>query len=314
MLAGILRGLFFLTLISCTTRTAATPPPVDPRRLETHVRMLAETLAPRDAGHPENLDRVAAYIRRAFEQAGGRVADQPYRVGRTIYRNVAAVFGPAAKERIVVGAHYDTAGPYPGADDNGSGVAGLIELAGLLAGSDLPLAVELVAYALEEPPYYRTEHMGSAVHAKTLKAQGVKLRAMLSLEMLGYFTDAPDSQSFPAPGLSLIYPTTGNFIAVVGKMGQGALARRIRRAMSEAADLPVHWIAAPRFLPGVDFSDHASYWDAGYPAAMITDTAFYRNPNYHSRTDTPETLDYRRMAKVVAGVFSAVLALSRRGG
>jgi Zn-dependent M28 family amino/carboxypeptidase len=308
----ISNGLFFLALGCLMIHTyAAASLPVDPRRLEAHVRMLSETLAPRDAGHPENLDRVAAHIHGAFEQAGGRVADQPYRVGATTYRNVVADFGPASKERIVVGAHYDTAGPYPGADDNASGVAGLIELAGLLAGSDPPLTVELVAYTLEEPPYFRSEQMGSAVHAKSLKAAGVKLRAMLSLEMIGYFTDAPDSQSFPAPGLSLLYPTTGNFIAVVGKLGQGSLVGQIRRAMAEATELPVHSIAAPRFLTGVDFSDHVSYWEAGYPAAMITDTAFYRNPNYHTRTDTAETLDYRRMAQVVAGVFAAVRELSR---
>jgi Zn-dependent M28 family amino/carboxypeptidase len=153
--------------------------------------------------------------------------------------------------------------------------------------------------------------MGSAVHAKALKAEGVKLRAMFSLEMIGYFTDRSDSQAFPAPGLSLIYPSTGNFIAVVGKIGQSGLVRRIKRAMSEAGPLPVHSIAAPRFLPGVDLSDHASYWNQGYPAVMITDTAFFRNPHYHRRTDTPETLDYDRMAKVVEGVFAAVRELSR---
>jgi Zn-dependent M28 family amino/carboxypeptidase len=309
MLINLLRN--FLVALSGLITPMSAAAPVDARRLETHVRMLSETLAPRDADHPENLDRVAAYIHSAFEQASGRVADQPYRVGATTYRNVVAEFGPASKDRIVVGAHYDTAGPYPGADDNASGVAGLIELAGLLAGSDLPLTVELVAYTLEEPPYFRTEQMGSAVHARSLKAKDITLRAMLSLEMIGYFTDAPDSQSFPAPGLSLLYPTTGNFIAVVGKLGQGALVGRLRRAMAEATELPVHSIAAPRFLPGVDFSDHASYWEAGYPAVMITDTAFYRNPHYHTRTDTAETLDYRRMALAVAGIFAAVRELSR---
>jgi Zn-dependent M28 family amino/carboxypeptidase len=312
LLIKLLRSLFFLALNCSIMQTgAASLPPVDPHSLETHVRMLSETLTPRDAGHPENLDRVAAYLRKAFTEAGGRVTDQPYRVGRTTYRNVVADFGPASNERIVIGAHYDTAGPYPGADDNASGVAGLLELARLLSGSDLPLTVELVAYTLEEPPYFRTQYMGSAVHAQALKAAGVKLRAMLSLEMIGYFTDAPDSQSFPAPGLSLLYPTTGNFIAVVGKLGQGSLVGQIRRAMAQATELPVHSIAAPRFLTGVDFSDHASYWKAGYPAAMITDTAFYRNPNYHTRIDTAETLDYRRMAQAVTGVFAAVRGLWR---
>jgi Zn-dependent M28 family amino/carboxypeptidase len=285
-------------------------PAVDPKRLEAHVRNLSETLAPRDAFHPENLDRVAAYLRQEFGRNQGRVLDQAFQVGRTTYRNVIAVFGPESKERIVVGAHYDTAGPYPGADDNASGVAGLIELAGLLSAAEWPMTVELVAYTLEEPPYFRGENMGSAVHARSLKAAGASVRAMFSLEMIGYFTDAPKSQSFPVPGLSLLYPTTGNFIAVVGKMGQGSMVRKIRKAMSAASPLPVHSISAPRFLPGVDFSDHVNYWEAGYPAVMITDTAFYRNPNYHAKSDTADTLDYRRMADVVHGIHAAVRELA----
>jgi hypothetical protein len=305
MSLGFLRGLVLVVL------SAQTVAAVDPRRLEAHVRMLSETLAPRDAGHPENLDRVAGYIGKAFAEAGGRVAEQPYRVGRTTYRNVIARFGPTAGRRIVVGAHYDTAGPYPGADDNGSGIAGLIELARRLGAEPLPVPVELVAYSLEEPPYFGSEYMGSAVHAKLLKIDGVELRAMLSLEMIGYFTDRPHSQDFPAPGLSLLYPSTGNFIAVVGKLGQGALVHRIKAAMAAATPLPVHSIAAPRFLAGVGLSDHASYWDQGYPAVMITDTAFFRNPHYHTRSDTPDTLDYGRMARVVEGVFAAVRALAR---
>jgi Zn-dependent M28 family amino/carboxypeptidase len=302
------RGLALVALISLAPQSAVG---VDPHRLESHVRMLSETLAPRDAGHPDNLDRVAAYIGKAFAEAGGRVAEQPYRVGRSEYRNVIARFGPDAKERIVIGAHYDTAGPYPGADDNGSGVAGLLELAGLLAGAPPAVAVELAAYTLEEPPWFGSEHMGSAVHAKALKAEGVELRAMLALEMIGYFTDRPNSQDFPAPGLSLFYPSTGNFIAVVGKTGQGGLVRWIKAAMAGATPLSVHSIAAPRFLPGVALSDHANFWDQGYPAVMITDTAFFRNPHYHTRSDTPETLDYGRMARVVEGVFAAVRELSR---
>ncbi|HYE34206.1 M28 family peptidase [Methylocaldum sp.] len=289
----------------------AEPSIIDPGRLEAHVRTLSETLGPRDAGHPDNLNRVASYIRLAFEQAQGKTADQPFQVGQTTYRNVVATFGPQSKERVVVGAHYDTAGPYPGADDNASGIAGLIELAGLVSKNHLPSRVDLVAYTLEEPPFFRTEHMGSAVHARALKAEGAIVRAMLSLEMIGYFTDEEDSQSFPAPGLSLLYPTTGNFIAVVGRIGEGRLVRRIKNAMSNASSLPVHSINAPRFLAGIDFSDHLNYWEAGYPAVMITDTAFYRNPNYHTATDTAETLDYRRMAQVAAGIYAAVRDLAR---
>jgi hypothetical protein len=294
-------------------RVANLPSPVsvDPARLETHVRALSESFVPRDDAHPENLDRCAAYIRREFESAHARVSEQPFSTGIKTYRNVIAHFGPETKEVIVVGAHYDTAGPLPGADDNASGVAGLLELARLLGNAQLPVRVELVAYTLEEPPFFRSEQMGSAVHAKALKQNGAVVRVMFSLEMIGYFSDAPDSQRFPNLALSLLYPSEGNFISVIGEMGAGTLVRRIKRSMAEATPLPVYSINAPRFIPGVDFSDHLNYWREGFPAVMITDTAFYRNANYHTIADTPEKLDYRRMSHVVEGVYAAVINQTR---
>jgi len=285
---------------------------VAPARLEAHVRRLAETFIPRDEAHPENLDRAAAYIRRAFERAGGRVSEQPYEVHGKTYRNVIARFGPQTEERIVIGAHYDSvAADVPGADDNASGVAGLIELARMLNKSQLNVRVELVAYTLEEGQHFRTERMGSAVHAASLKENGVAVRAMFSLEMLGYFSDAADSQEYPHPIMKLFYPSRGNYIAVVGKLDQPLVVRRIKHAMRGAASLPVYSINAPRSVRGIDFSDHRNYWDAGYDAVMITDTAFYRNPHYHTARDTPETLDYQRMAMVVQGVYAAVVALAQ---
>jgi Peptidase family M28 len=284
---------------------------VDPKRLETHVRTLSESFTPRDESHPENLDRCAAYIRREFENANARVSEQPFTVAGKTYRNVIAHFGPETREMIVVGAHYDTAGPLPGADDNASGVAGLLELARLLGKGQLPIRVELVAYTLEEPPFFRSEQMGSAMHAKALKREGVVVRVMFSLEMIGYFSDADDSQHFPISVLSLFYPRKGNFISVIGKMGEGMLVRRIKKAMAGATSLPVYSINAPRLIPGVDFSDHLNYWREGYPAVMITDTAFYRNANYHTIGDTAERLDYRRMGQVVEGVYAAVADMTR---
>lgn len=306
LLTLLLLGLF------ARARAAARPAAgVDPARLEAHVRALAG-FAPRDEGHPENLDRAAAYVRRELQRAGGRVEDQAFEVSGEVYRNVIARFGPESRERIVVGAHYDAAGPYPGADDNASGVAGLIELAHLLGKNPPPLRVDLVAYTLEEPPHFAGLTMGSAIHASSLKKQGVRLRAMIGLEMIGYFTDESGSQQFPAPGLSLLYPSRGNFIAVVGKLGQGPLVRRIKKTMARgAAPLPVESITAPTSFPGVDLSDHRNYWAAGYQAVMITDTAFLRNPHYHRASDRPETLDYKRMARVVEGVFAAVKGLAR---
>ena len=284
---------------------------VDPSRLEVHVRKLSVELAPRDEKSLDNLNRVAAYIKSEFSESGASVSEQPYRIQGTVYRNVIAQFGPESEERVIVGAHYDTAGPLPGADDNASGVAGLIELARLLGRQQPALRVELVAFSLEEPPYFRTTGMGSSVHAESLRQQNVRVRAMFCLEMIGYFSDATKSQHFPVSGVSLFYPSTGNFIGVVGRLGDALLVRRTKAAMRNASPLPVYSINAPSFIPGVDFSDQLNYWHAGYSAVMITDTAFYRNPNYHTAYDTAEKLDYKRMAMVIEGVYAAVTESAR---
>jgi Zn-dependent M28 family amino/carboxypeptidase len=284
---------------------------VDPARLEAHVRKLSIELSPRDVTHIENLDRAAAYISSELAQTGASVSEQTYRVEGKTYRNVIGRFGPDTGERIVVGAHYDAAGPMPAADDNASGVAGLIELGRLLGKQSTAMRVELVAFSTEEPPYFRTTGMGSSVHVQSLRKDHATVRAMLSLEMIGYFSDANGSQHFPAGFLSAFYPSTGNFIGVVGRVGDGLLVRRVKKAMKSAAPVPVYSISAPSFVPGIDFSDQLNYWHAGYSAAMITDSAFYRNPNYHGPGDTPEKLDYKRMAMVVEGVYGAVIDLAR---
>lgn len=316
----ILLGLLFLFSISLwfwvtqpliSEGKPAASPSVLPARLELHVRALANDFSPRDYLHPENLDRAAAYIHREFELAHGVTVDATYQVNGRIYRNVIASFGPDTAERIIVGAHYDSAGSLPAADDNASGVAGLIELAYLLGEHPPAMRVELVAYTLEEPPYFLTEAMGSAHHAKALKAAGVKVRMMLSLEMIGYFSDMPGSQLYPSPVLRAAYPSAGNFISIVGSMTQGFQVRRVKAAMRAATPLPVFSINAPTLIPGVDFSDHLNYWNAGYPALMITDTAFYRNTAYHTANDTPERLNYPKMAMVVQGVYAAIVELSK---
>jgi Zn-dependent M28 family amino/carboxypeptidase len=160
-------------------------------------------------------------------------------------------------------------------------------------------------------PFFGSREMGSAVHARSLSEAGARVKAMLSLEMIGYFSDAPGSQKLPFAALGLLYPRRGNFIAVVGRLSQPGLVRRVKRSMMSATDLPVRSINAPSLIPGVDLSDHASYWREGYPAVMVTDTAFYRNDWYHTERDTPDTLDYARMAEVVAGVRRAVVDLAR---
>jgi Zn-dependent M28 family amino/carboxypeptidase len=272
--------------------------------------MLSVTFFPRDEQDPENLAWAARYIGDQFEKAGARVSRQSFDARGATFGNVIATVGPATRERLVVGAHYDVEGRRPGADDNASGVAGLLELAGMLRTAPPRMRVDLVAYALEEPPYFNTSAMGSAVHAESLRRDGIPLRAMIALEMIGYFQDAPRTQTFPFPALAWLYPSTGNFVAVVGNLGQIGLVRRVKGTMRAAGPLPVYSINAPRLVPGIDFSDHLNYWAAGYPAVMISDTAFYRNPNYHTARDTPDTLDYRRMAEVVRGVYAVVRVLT----
>ena len=276
--------------------------------LEEHVRALV-AFAPRSFDYPENLDRAAAYVRGELGHAGGVISEQTFVVDGDTYRNVCVALGPDTPERIVVGAHYDAVEEAPGADDNASGVAALIALSGLLGKETLRHRVELVAYSLEEPPNFATAAMGSAAHAHRLKASGARVIGMLCIESIGYFRDEPGSQRFPIPFLGAWYPGRGDFIAVVSRVQDMRLVRTVKRAMLSATALPVHSLNGPQAIPGVAFSDHRSYWDCGYSAVMITDTARYRNPHYHTDTDLPMTLDYRRMALVVAGLRAAVLSL-----
>ena len=297
-------------------RTVELSPDASAERLERDLRHLVEGIGPRGDRFPDNLDRAADFIAAEFDAAGARVERQRYDGLEDVgghpdgdYQNVIARFGPAEGPRLVVGAHYDTAHGLPGADDNTSGTVGLLELARLLGDEDLPMTVELVAYSTEEPPHFRTPHMGSRVHARSLVDEGVEVRAMVCLEMIGRFDDAPGSQTFPSAALGLLYPNRGDFVALVSKMDSGRLIRRSKRAFMRGSDLPVRSINAPPSLPGIDFSDHQAYWDAGVPALMVTDTAFFRNFDYHTEHDTPDRLDYESMAKVVDGVYAVVLEL-----
>jgi len=284
----------------------------DAKRLERDLRAIV-ALGPRDHLHPENLAQVAELVARELTAAGGAVERQPFTVDGRPYQNVIARFGPEAGPRVVIGAHYDTCGPLPGADDNASGVAGVLELARALGRRPPTGRVDLVAWPNEEPPYFRTAQMGSAVHARALRDANIDVRAMISVEMIGDFSDEEGSQKYPSSLLKLFYPTKGNFIAIIsgfGRLHGGGLVRPVKRAMRGASSLPVRSLSGPRFLPGIDFSDHRSFWDAGYPALMVTDTAFYRNERYHTPDDTPERLDYARMAQVVDGLEAAARALA----
>ena len=279
---------------------------VDAKALRGHVDLLAHTWWPRNWQRADHLDQAADYIAGQFKSAGAVVEGQAFTVGDRSYRNVIGRFAAGRGRRVVVGAHYDSCGDTPGADDNASGVAVLLELARMLGQQAPTSEVELVAYALEEPPFFRTAQMGSAVHAKRLADEHADIRGVIVLEMVGYFDDAWGSQSYPLPLLYAMYPNRANFIGVIGPAGQGAWVKAIKIGMQGTSDLPVYSIRAPSIVPGVDFSDHMNYWPYGFQALMITDTAFYRNKAYHEVGDTAERLDYARMAKVAVAVFEAI--------
>jgi Zn-dependent M28 family amino/carboxypeptidase len=283
---------------------------VDEQRLRATLLEIV-AFSPRDVSHPENLDRLADHLAGKFRESGGRISKQYYRIARTRYQNVIATFGPEEGERVIIGAHYDVAGEYPGADDNASGVAVLVELAQMLGKQRPAKRVDLVAFTLEEPPIFRSEQMGSWVHAQSVKDEGAQVRGMISVEMVGYFSDEPGSQQYPAPALRAVYGDRADFISVVGRVNDVALLHTVKGAMASISGVPVHSINGPRSIPGIDFSDHASYWDHGFPALMVTDTSFYRNPHYHTATDTPETLDYHRMGIVAQQLYAAIVALTR---
>ncbi len=304
----LLAGCYLTQPVSVSAIDASVS--VDPAVLKEHVRVLSVEYAPRDSRHPRNLDRAAAYIKRQFAKYSSRVRLQTFTVNGVAYHNVIAEFGPQAGRRIVVGAHYDAAIGTPGADDNASGVAVLIELAALLAKRKPGMTIELVAYTLEEMPYFRTRSMGSYHHAASLYRSKAAVRLMLSLEMLGFYSEKQGSQKYPLGFLRHLYSDTGNFIAVIGRFGQAGTIRMVKKHLAQNTGIRVYSMTAPASLTGVDFSDHLNYWKFGYPAVMITDTAFYRNPHYHRRSDTWNRLDYRKMAALANGIQRMLLQLA----
>lgn len=289
--------------------TGMTKPPTIPgvevERLKMYVKALSSELPPRDID-TDNLDKTVAYIKEHISPYG-KPYEQEYDVAGIPYRNLGIRFGPEKGKRIVVGAHFDSIEGLPGADDNASGVAALMELARMLKDKPLKRSVELVFYTLEEPPYFASNDMGSYAHAKMLREQNVDVLLMMSIEMIGYFKDSPHSQHYPLSILEYVYPNTGNFIAIVSNLSGMGIVRRTKAAMLGATWLDVQSINTVPFLTGINFSDHMNYWIHDYPALMITDTAFFRNPHYHTAEDTWEKLDYKRMAQVVKGIYAVIM-------
>jgi len=280
-------------------------------RLARHVKVLAGEIGSRHLGRLESLRRAERYIAGELGAAGYGVAAEAFTVDGVEVRNLVAERGGAGRagEIVLVGAHYDTVPTTPGADDNASGIAAMLELARAFSGRSASRTVRFVAFVNEEPPYFQGEGMGSWVYARRARARGDRVVGMLPLETVGYYRDAPGSPKYPPP-FSLFYPNRGDFIAFVGNLASRCLVRRCVGLFRAKAGFPAEGLTAPGFVTGVGWSDHWSFWKEGYPAVMVTDTAPFRNPNYHQPTDTPDTLDYPRMARVVAGLEVVVAALA----
>jgi len=294
--------------------------------LRRHVTELSFNIGERNFEKRANLDRAASYIYESFEQFGYHPRIQEFNVdpapwltrartgpnqidlvSRGSYRNICATLPGSSPETIVVGAHYDTVLGSPGADDNASGVAGLMALASLLRNRSLEKTIEFVAFANEEPPFFRTSAMGSDRYVADSLSKKRKIVFMISLEMIGYYSEKASSQKYP-PLLKFFYPDHANFIAVVGNFPSRRYVRRMKKTFDERSNLSAQPLVAPQFVRGVDLSDQLSFWKRKIPAIMLTDTAFYRNPNYHCPTDLPETLNFEKMSEVVKGVHSFLIA------
>ncbi len=292
-------------------------PPLTPeqraleRELREHVGMLAGTIGERSTARYAATQRASTYVAEAFRRLGYEVAVQEFQAHGQTHRNLAATLAGVARpaEIVAVGAHYDTAEDAPGADDNASGMAGVLALARVLKSAAPERSIQFLAFATEEPPSFPTADMGSRHYADAARARGDSIVAMLSLESIGYYDIEPGSQKYPFP-LNLAYPDRGDFIGFVANLRSAALARRAIATFRANASFPSQGAAAPWWVPGVWWSDHWPFWRQGYRAIMITGTAPYRNPFYHTPEDTPEKLDYGRMARVVDGLAAVVRDLA----
>ena len=281
--------------------------------LKEHVYTIVEKFPNRSYKNLTALEQTARYIHDHFAAYSSEVKYETFKVKNvnddnyTTYTNVVATFqGTQGKEDeyIIVGGHYDTFAGYPGANDNTSAVASLLELARLLAMHPPKSNVQLVAYCLEEPPFFGTDKMGSFKHAQNLKLAGKNVALAIIMDMIGAYSDKVGSQHYPIPGMEFLYPDKANYISVVANLSWENIlsTRMVKKSLIQNNDLPVYSMNAPSIIPGIDFSDHRNYWKFDFPAVLITDTAFYRTKNYHTPDDTPDTLNYDNMAKLTESV------------
>jgi hypothetical protein len=281
-------------------------------RLKVHLKTLTVTIGERSVRFPKNINKTAEYIQSFYQGIGLQAWSEPYDYRGFEVANVIAEIssGPNPARRYLLGAHYDSVAGTVGADDNASAVAVQLETARnlkeLFDREKPDLSVKFVSFALEEPPAYRTRFMGSRVYAKKAKKEKEKIDGMICLEMVGYACYEPGCQNYPFPLGFFGYPKAGNFIGIVGNFKSGGFSKALITEFQKNIELPVVKLTVPFngwILPSVRLSDHASFWDQGYKAVMVTDSAFFRNPNYHTSADTMEKLDYRFMAELVESLL-----------
>lgn len=283
--------------------------------LRSHVTMLSDTIGPRAIGRDDSLKRTADYLVGQFEKTGWSVRRLGYPVRGVMCENLEVERRGATRpeEIVVIGAHYDSVMMTPGADDNASGVAALLALARMFAKPEHSPArtLRFVAFVNEEPYYFQTRLMGSRVYARACKERGDNIVAMLSLESIGYYSDKRGTQHYPSFLVALLRPSRGNFLAFVGNRSSKELVRQVTKTFERSKTLPSESASLPDEVQGMGWSDHWSFWQEGYQAVMVTDTATFRNPHYHQPTDKPDTLNFPAFTSAVIGLQDVVGDLVR---
>jgi Zn-dependent M28 family amino/carboxypeptidase len=280
------------------------------QNIKNHIEILASQIGERNIWNFEGLCAAADYIERIFMELDYHVSIQSFNINKKEVKNIEVELNGAqnSDEIVVVGAHYDSCFGTTGANDNGSGVAALLEIARLVQNHTSDRSLRLVAFVNEEPPFFQTDEMGSYVYARRSRKRSENIKAMLSLETIGYYSDKKNSQNYPFP-FSLFYPNIGNFIGFVGNIESKDLVCQVIESFRKHTNFPSQGVAAAQWLPGIGWSDQWAFWKMNFPAIMITDTAPYRYPYYHTAADTPEKIDYDSTARVVSGITLVVLDL-----
>lgn len=305
----LIAAIILFSVISARSDSAKKNVSIDSTLLYKHVNALAVIEPPRYYKNISSLDNAADYIKNQFEKYTHRVRFQVYMDGEYAFKNVLASFGPKKGKRIIVGAHYDVCGMQPGADDNGSGVAALIELARLFhhLKPRLKYRIDLVAYTLEEPPYFRSPLMGSAVHAKSLANEGIIIKFMVSVDMIGYFDAAVKPHEYVKKYIRPRKLEPGNTTCIVTRKADSYIARKLSREMKKQTGMAILALELPGDTPGIDYSDHLNFWNQEYPAVMLTNFYVCPNPYYHSASDTIDKIDFSKAAAIVEGLYVALV-------